>query len=122
MKVHHLCANNSSKANKKEETERGSKMNRNQRRLMKRKNELIASEIRRDILRQTEQQLNDGRVEAMMLCFTLAMHRELGFEKDQCMKILQAVDSLMAPWIKNECDLETMSQWAFDEVGIEIQY
>lgn len=97
-------------------------MNRNQRRLMKRKNALIASEIRRDILRQTEQQLNDGRVEAMMLCFTLAMHRELSFEKDQCMKILQAVDSLMAPWIKNECDLETMSQWVFDEVGIEIQY
>ena len=96
-------------------------MNRNQRRMMKRKNAIIASDIRRDILLQTEQQLNDGRVEAMMLCFALAMHRELGFERDQCMKILYAVDSLMAPWIKNECDLETISQWVFEEVGIKIQ-
>lgn len=96
-------------------------MNRNQRILMERKNALIASEIRREILQQAEQQLNDGRVEAMMLCFALAMHRELGFEKEQCMKMLQAVDILMTPWIKNECDLETMSQWVLDEVGIEVK-
>lgn len=96
-------------------------MNRNQRILMERKNALIASEIRREILQQAEQQLNDGRVEAMMLCFALAMHRELGFEKEQCMKMLQAVDILMTPWIKNECDLEIMSQWVLDEVGIEVK-
>lgn len=96
-------------------------MNRSQRRSMERKNASIANEIRKDILQKTEQQLNDGRVEAMMLCFALAMHREMGLEKEPCMRILQAVDTLMTPWIKSECDLETMRQWVLDEVGIDIK-
>lgn len=96
-------------------------MNRQERRRLNRNKKHIAFDIEKKVLRQAEQQLNDGRVEAMMMCFALALHRELGFGKGRCTKMLNAVDGLMNPWIKAECDLETLRNWVIDEVGIDIK-
>lgn len=96
-------------------------MNRSQRRMKARKNKNAENDIKKSILRQAEKQLNDGRVEAMMMCFALAMHRELGFGKERCLRMLGAVDMLMDPWIRCECDLETLRQWVIDEVGIDVK-
>lgn len=96
-------------------------LNRSQRRKMERNKLHISRELRKEVLQRTEKQLNDGRVEAMMLCFALAMHRELGFGKGRCMKMLKAVDDLMNQWICGECDLELMRQWTLEEVGIDVK-
>ena len=100
-------------------------MNREQKRFMESKQnkniKVMKKGIRNEIIKRAEQQLNDGRVEAMMLCFVLALHREHGFEEDECLNTLRAVDSLMDPWIKSEYNLEELRDLVIREVGIDIK-
>lgn len=79
------------------------------------------SRISQEIVHKAKQQLNDGRVEAMMACMALGLHREFGFDHDDCMRALRAVDALMDPWICGGCDLEDMRRQVRDQVGIEIK-
>ena len=45
----------------------------------------ISDEIKKAVLRQAEKQLNDGRVEAILVCMTLALHQEFGFGRERCL-------------------------------------
>ena len=92
-------------------------MNRADRRRQARQRDRISQEI----IHKAQQQLNDGRVEAMMVCMALGLHREFGYGRDDCMRALQAVDKLMDPWIRGECDLEDMQRQVREEIGVEIR-
>lgn len=96
-------------------------MNRAERRRQAREQDRIRQELQRQVLHKAQQQLNDGRVEAMMVCMALGLHQEFGFGHDDCMRALRSVDALMDPWIRGECDLEDIRQWVRDEIGIEIR-
>lgn len=96
-------------------------MGRTEKRRQDRQQDRIEQELRRQILRNTQRQLNDGRVEAMMVCMTLGLHQEFEFGHDDCMRALRAVDALMDPWICGECNLEDMRQQVRDQIGIEIK-
>lgn len=78
-------------------------------------------EISEEILMQVEKQLNDGRVEAMMLCFALGLHKEFRFGKERCLKALKTVDDLMKPWISGQSDLEDLRDRAIKEIGIDVK-
>ena len=77
--------------------------------------------ISQEIIHKAQQQLNDGRVEAMMVCMALGLHREFGFGQDRCLRALRAVDALMDPWIRGECDLKDLRRQVREEIGIEIR-
>ena len=78
-------------------------------------------EISEEILMQVEKQLNDGRVEAMMLCFALGLHKEFRFGKERCLKALKTADDLMKSWISGESDLKDLRDRAIGEIGIDVR-
>lgn len=96
-------------------------MNRAERRRQAREQDRIRQELQRQVLHKAQQQLNDGRVEAMMVCMVLGLHQEFGFGHDECMRALRSVDVLMGPWISGECDLEDLRKQVLEEIGIEIK-
>ena len=96
-------------------------MNRAERRRQAREQERLRQDIQRQILHNAQQQLNDGRVEAMMVCMALGLYREFGFSRADCMSALRAVDALMDPWIRGECDLDDLRRQVREKVGIEIK-
>lgn|GEM_PF-3054150 len=96
-------------------------MNRAERRRQAREQERLRQDIQRQILHNAQQQLNDGRVEAMMVCMALGLYREFGFSRADCMRALRAVDALMDPWIRGECDLDDLRRQVREKVGIEIK-
>ena len=96
-------------------------MNRAERRRQTREQCRIRQDIQRQALHKAQQQLNDGRVEAMMVCMALGLHQQFGFSQDDCMRALRAVDVLMDPWIRGECDLEDLRRQVREEIGIEIR-
>lgn len=49
------------------------------------------------------------------------LHQEFGFDRDDCLRSLQAVDVLMDPWIRGERNLEDMQRQVREEIGIEIR-
>ena len=51
----------------------------------------------------------------------LGLHQEFGFDRDDCLRALRAVDALMEPWIRGECSLEDMQRQVREEIGIEIR-
>lgn len=80
----------------------------------------VQEKIQDKVLEQQAQQFNDDRVETMMMCFVLALHRKFKFGKKRCMDALKEVDDLMGGWINDEYDLEKFRQLVFDETGIKI--
>lgn len=56
-----------------------------------------------------------------MVCMALGLHQEFGFDRDDCLRALWAVDALMEPWIRGECNLEDMQRQVREEIGIEIR-
>lgn len=81
----------------------------------------VKKEISEEILKQVEKQLNDGRVEAMMLCFALGLHKEFRFGKERCLKALKSVDDLMKPWISGKSDLTDLRDRVINEIGIDVR-
>ena len=81
----------------------------------------ISEEIKQAVLRQAEQQLNDGRVEAILVCMTLVLHQEFGFGRERCLRALRAVDQMVRPWIEGEENLDGIRQKVIDQVGIDIK-
>lgn len=96
-------------------------MNRSERRRLERQKKRVQQDLQRQILRQAEKQLNDGRVEAMMVCMALGLRREFGFGKERVLRALKAVDDLMDPWIRGDVSLDDMRKQVIDEVGIDIK-
>lgn len=93
-------------------------MNRAERR--RRQKEQAVRGVKEIIARDIVQQVENQRVEAMMLCFTLALHEEFGFGKDRCLRALKRVDSYMEPWVSSRESLEQLQQKVKDEVGLVI--
>ena len=96
-------------------------MNRAERCRQARQKKQISDEIKRAVLRQAEQQLNDGRVEAILVCMTLVLHQEFGFGRERCLRALRAVDQMVRPWIEGEENLDEIRQKVIDQVGIDIK-
>ena len=96
-------------------------MNRAERRRQARQKKQISDEIKKAVLRQAEQQLNDGRVEAILVCMTLVLHQEFGFGRERCLRALRAVDQMVRPWIEGEENLDEIRQKVIDQVGIDIK-
>lgn len=81
----------------------------------------LNDEIKQAVLRQAEKQLNDGRVEAILVCVTLVLHQEFGFGRERCLRALRAVDQMVRPWIDGEDNLDEIRQKVIDQVGIDIK-
>lgn len=96
-------------------------MNRAERCRQARQKKQISDEIKKAVLRQAEQQLNDGRVEAILVCMTLVLHQEFGFGQERCLRALRAVDQMVRPWIEGEENLDEIRQKVIDQVGIDIK-
>ena len=96
-------------------------MNRAERCRQARQKKQISDEIKQAVLRQAEQQLNDGRVEAILVCMTLVLHQEFGFGRERCLRALRAVDQMVRPWIEGEENLDEIRQKVIDQVGIDIR-
>ena len=96
-------------------------MNRAERCRQARQKKQISDEIKHAVLRQAEQQLNDGRVEAILVCMTLVLHQEFGFGRERCLRALRAVDQMVRPWIEGEENLDEIRQKVIDQVGIDIK-
>lgn len=96
-------------------------MNRAERCRQARQKKQISDEIKQAVLRQAEQQLNDGRVEAILVCMTLVLHQEFGFGRERCLRALRAVDQMVRPWIEGEENLDEIRQKVIDQVGIDIK-
>ena len=96
-------------------------MNRAERCRQARQKKQISDEIKKAVLRQAEQQLNDGRVEAILVCMTLVLHQEFGFGRERCLRALRAVDQMLRPWIEGEENLDEIRQKVIDQVGIDIK-
>ena len=96
-------------------------MNRAERCRQARQKKQISDEIKKAVLRQAEQQLNDGRVEAILVCMTLVLHQEFGFGRERCLRALRAVDQMVRPWIEGEENLDEIRQKVIDQVGIDIR-
>ena len=96
-------------------------MNRAERCRQARQKKRISDEIKQAVLRQAEQQLNDGRVEAILVCMTLVLHQEFGFGRERCLRALRAVDQMVRPWIEGEENLDEIRQKVIDQVGIDIK-
>lgn len=96
-------------------------MNRAERCRQARQKKQISDEIKQAVLRQAEQQLNDGRVEAILVCMTLVPHQEFGFGRERCLRALRAVDQMVRPWIEGEENLDEIRQKVIDQVGIDIK-
>lgn len=93
-------------------------MNRAERR--RREKERSARGVKKIIERDIIQQVENQRVEAMMMCFALALHEEYGFGKERCLRALRRVDSYMEPWVSSRESLEQLQQKVKDEVGLVI--
>ena len=96
-------------------------MNRAERCRQARQKKQISDEIKKAVLRQAEQQLNDGRVEAILVCMTLVLHQEFGFGRERCLRAQRAVDQMVRPWIEGEENLDEIRQKVIDQVGIDIK-
>lgn len=98
-------------------------MNRKSRRRQAHKNRSIMAqtEVKEEILKKVEQQLNDGRVEAMMLCVALGLNEEFRFGKKRCLQVLKAIDDLMKPWVSGECDTEDLRNQVNKKIGIDVR-
>lgn len=96
-------------------------MNRAERCRQARQKKQISDEIKKAVLRQAEQQLNDGRVEAILVGMTLVLHQEFGFGRERCLRALRAVDQMVRPWIEGEENLDEIRQKVIDQVGIDIK-
>lgn len=96
-------------------------MGRSERRLAERNRKALARQIGAEIKRQAVQEVENGRVEAMMLCFCLAAHEELGCDIDDCLKLLNKLDDYMGVWVRDEATLQQLADKVRDEVGIVIK-
>lgn len=100
-------------------------MNRQHRRIQAKSRGINRDALKREIAeavtRKTEQAMNDGRVEAMMLCFVLALHQEFGYGKKRCLQALEAVDGLMGPWVEGADTIDGLKDKVLQDVGIKIE-
>lgn len=86
----------------------------------RREKERSARGVKKMIVEDIVQQVENQRVEAMMMCFALALHEEYGFGKERCLRALTRVDSYMEPWVSSRESLEQLRQKVKDEVGLVI--
>ena len=93
-------------------------MNRAERR--RREKEQAVRGVKRILTQDIVQQVENQRVEAMLMCFALALHEECGFGKTRCLRVLERVDSYMDPWVSSTQSLEALRQKVKDETGIMI--
>ena len=75
-------------------------MNRAERRRMEKQR--AARGLQKVITQQIIQEVENDRVEALMMCFVLALHEEFGFGKERCLRALRRVDSYMEPYVSSQ--------------------
>lgn len=93
-------------------------MNRAERRRLEKQK--AARGIKKEIVNQIMQRVEDERVEALMMCFALALHEEFGFGRERCLRALRRVDGYMEPYVSSRESVRQLRRRVEDEVGIVI--
>lgn len=111
-------------------------MNRSQRRQAERqarKNEKLKRQITEDVMgkveesnqqmyEELEQRMIDQRVEAMMCCFALALHRRYGFGAKRIFNVLSDTDEIMSVWANEPDGFARLSTQVENEIdGLRIR-
>ena len=60
-------------------------------------------------------------MEALFLCFALALHKELGFGQKRIVRMLDAADREIKPWIDGTAELKDLQEQLIDLTGLKIQ-
>lgn len=94
-------------------------MNRAERRRMEKQR--AARRLQKVITQQIIQEVENDRVEALMMCFVLALHEEFGFGKERCLRALRRVDSYMEPYVSSQESVAELKARVKSEVGIVIE-
>ena len=93
--------------------------NRAMRRAMERKRgkdnriQAMKREIADTVERNIEKRVDNQKVEALFLCFALALHKELGFGQKRIVRI--------KPWIDGTAELKDLQEQLIDLTGLKIQ-
>lgn len=100
-------------------------MNRQERRRLdrqygRRRIEQMKRDLAEQITAGVSQAVTDGRVEAMMACFCLALNDEFGFGRERCLRVLNRLDELMGPWVINAKDSDALLREVRERVGIRL--
>lgn len=93
-------------------------MNRAERRRMEKQR--AARGLQKVITQQIIQEVENDRVEALMMCFVLALHEEFGFGKERCLRALRRVDGYMEPYVSSRESVRQLRRRVEDEVNIVI--
>ena len=93
-------------------------MNRAERRRIEKQK--TARGLKKAIANQIIQEVENDRVEALMMCFALALHEEFGFDRECCLRALRRVDSYMEPYVSSQETVQQLKEKVRDEVGIMI--
>lgn len=94
-------------------------MNRAERRRMEKQR--AARGLQKVITQQIIQEVENDRVEALMMCFVLALHEEFGFGKERCLRALWRVDSYMELYVSSQESVAELKARVKSEVGIVIE-
>lgn len=93
-------------------------MNRAERRRMEKQR--AARGLQKVITQQIIQEVENDRVEALMMCFVLALHEEFGFGKERCLRALWRVDGYRGPYVSSRESVRQLRKRVEDEVNIVI--
>lgn len=77
--------------------------------------------LKKIITDQIVQEVENDRVEALMMCFALALHEEFGFGRERCLRALRRVDSYMEPYVSSQESVAELKARVKSEVGIVIE-
>ena len=86
----------------------------------RRRIEQMKRELTEQITAGVSQAVTDGRVEALMACFCLALNDEFGFGRERCLRVLNRLDELMGPWVTEAKDSTALMQEVENRVGIRL--
>lgn len=78
-------------------------------------------EIADTVERNIEKRVDNQKVEALFLCFALALHKELGFGQKRIVRMLDAADREIKPWIDGAAELKDLQEQLIDLTGLKIQ-
>jgi len=84
--------------------------------------EKIKDEVKRRAKEEIIDELENTRVEILMNCMVVALHREFGFGQQRCLRVLNAIDGMMVLADEGKLTLETLRKMAEEESGIKVKY
>lgn len=84
--------------------------------------EAIRERVKNQARDQIIDELEDTRVEILMNCVVIALHNEFGFGQARCMRVLNAIDSLMVMADNDELTRDRLREMAEQAAGVIVKY